>query len=568
MGSTMGLLSLLPVLSLATVLASPGAQWTEEEALIVKSKLYSLFWNPSWAANWYLERHPELGMTEWPEKKSFPHAPKMLRLGFHQCFKWSDGTGGCNGCLNKHGMGLENRHNRTGDNEKGGNNPNSIRTNNAGLELTADILEEIFTSIDFPPNSMELPVSLAASGKSRADLWSFASSVAVEWGLDRNNKGCEGEDIWGDVAKGCLHLRAKEPDCKISGGETIPFYTGRSDCSADTGPGAWETERSESHPNPHGNGKMTADFFKNDFGLTARESAALLLGAHSFGTFNQQISQFKYDWTKNQASMLNNQLFRHVAMRPQYFLATPCRSSDPLVGDYLGQPAATRWRVSGLQCGTGGGPFQWFHQYYRCPASNDCTGIPQSDYLSSRFPEDNYPLDLEVKGRRALARAINITMRVEKDTTEGCCSENEANGWKCDPFNCQQRLQNDETALSVDVGYFLDFDVDPETGRPQGCPSFELKKSGGKVKKADWKNSAVVDCNKNSYAPEGEALSEIVEDFADNPNIWFKDFLTAYDKMSRTGYSDEELTQGPVTWIGAKCELKRIKRRGKVWQCV
>ena len=74
----------------------------------------------------------------------------------------------------------------------------------------------------------------------------------------------------------------------------------------------------------------------------------------------------------------------------------------------------------------------------------------------------------------------------------------------------------------MDVGYFLDFDVVPETGRPQGCPSFELKKSGGKVKKADWKNSAVVDCNKNSYAPEGEALSEIVEDFADNPNIWFK----------------------------------------------
>ncbi len=73
-------------------------------------------------------------------------------------------------------------------NEKGGKNPNSIRTNNAGLELTADILEEIFTSTDFPPNSMELPESLANSGKSRADLWSFASAVAVKWGLDRNNK--------------------------------------------------------------------------------------------------------------------------------------------------------------------------------------------------------------------------------------------------------------------------------------------------------------------------------------------------------------------------------------------
>ena len=42
--------------------------------------------------------------------------------------------------------------------------------------------------------------------------------------------------------------------------------------------------------------------------------------------------------------------------------------------------------------------------------------------MSSRFPEDNFPLDLEVKGRSALARAINITMRVEKDTPEGCCS--------------------------------------------------------------------------------------------------------------------------------------------------
>ena len=52
-------------------------------------------------------------------------------------------------------------------------------------------------------------------------------------------------------------------------------------------------------------------------------------------------------------------------MRPQYFLATPCRPTDPLVGDYKGQPAATRWKVVANQCGTGGGPFQWFHQYYR-----------------------------------------------------------------------------------------------------------------------------------------------------------------------------------------------------------
>ena len=59
---------------------------------------------------------------------------------------------------------------------------------------------------------------------------------------------------------------------------------------------------------------------------------------------------------------------------------------------------------------------------FRCPASNDCTGIPQSEYKSSRLPEDNFPLDLEMKGRSALARAMNISMRVERDTPEGCCS--------------------------------------------------------------------------------------------------------------------------------------------------
>lgn len=41
---------------------------------------------------------------------------------------------------------------------------------------------------------MELPESLAAGGKSRADLWTFASAVAVEWGLDRNNKA--GRNVW------------------------------------------------------------------------------------------------------------------------------------------------------------------------------------------------------------------------------------------------------------------------------------------------------------------------------------------------------------------------------------
>ena len=92
------------------VSAQPGAPWTEEEVLIVKAKLYAVFQFSLKVSREYYSLHPELGIKEWPEGGTRPNAPKMLRLGFHQCLKFSDGTGGCNGCLNNHGMGLENRH--------------------------------------------------------------------------------------------------------------------------------------------------------------------------------------------------------------------------------------------------------------------------------------------------------------------------------------------------------------------------------------------------------------------------------------------------------------------------
>ena len=56
--------------------------------------------------------------------------------------------------------------------------------------------------------------------------------------------------------------------------EPIKFFTGRSDCEPQPGLKGWETSRPEHHPNPHGNGPSTADFFKADFGLTGRESGA------------------------------------------------------------------------------------------------------------------------------------------------------------------------------------------------------------------------------------------------------------------------------------------------------
>ena len=42
----------------------------------------------------------------------------------------------------------------------------------------------------------------------------------------------------------------------------------------------------------------------------------------------------------------------------------------------------------------------------------------------------------------------------------------------CQPW-CQRLIQNDETALSSDVGFYYKFDFDPQTGRPFGCPGYD-----------------------------------------------------------------------------------------------
>ena len=65
--------------------------------------------------------------------------------------KFSDGTGGCNGCLNTHGMFLGNRPSCPTD--------PVLKTTNAGLGLLADLLEEVFTNKNFPSTAAKLPVS-------------------------------------------------------------------------------------------------------------------------------------------------------------------------------------------------------------------------------------------------------------------------------------------------------------------------------------------------------------------------------------------------------------------------
>ena len=109
-------------------------------------------------------------------------------------------------------------------------------------------------------------------------------------------------------------LQAGTDRCLLTPTILPTFRTGRRDCEPNEElEQAWQTNEQEIHPSVHGNGVQTADFFKEQFGMTARESSAVLIGAHSYGQFHASNSMFKYSWTREQTRYLNNQvLFKYL----------------------------------------------------------------------------------------------------------------------------------------------------------------------------------------------------------------------------------------------------------------
>ena len=160
-----------------------------------------------------------LGLADESEDGTLYHfgslysASKVLRLSFHDCLKYSDGTGGCDGCLDWKGVG------KYYEDAPGEQLYEDVRlTDNNGLRPTVEVLEAVYTVADFPPGAPVLARSLPDSGKSRADLWSLAAIVAVEWGVETNNIKCDDSD----AVRGCHHLQG-EPGCHVLLNRSIPF---------------------------------------------------------------------------------------------------------------------------------------------------------------------------------------------------------------------------------------------------------------------------------------------------------------------------------------------------------
>ena len=69
-----------------------------------------------------------------------------------------------------------------------------------------------------------------------------------------------------------------------------------------------------------------------------------------------------------------------------------------------------------------------------------------------------------------------------------------------------------------------------------------------------------MDCplNDRSLPESDKPVSDIVQDYADNQDQWVSEFMAAFEKMTRNGYTEGELTDAPSSWENIQC--KRVSR--------
>ena len=477
---------------------------------------------------------------------TYPTAPKLLRLAFHDCIRYRDGTGGCDGCLNWKGVGKIHDPSLASSNVYEDGNT----TDNNGLQPTVEMLEALYTVPDFPAKSPVLTSSLMESGKSRADLWALAAIVAVEYGIETNDDKCRDP---ASVEGQCHHLQG-EPGCSIDLNFPFTFRSGRADCVTEEAK-PYITTNEEVHPNPMGDGTDTVRYFQNEFNLTSQETVALM-GAHTFGRLNFKTGLFRYVWTSRGEEMFNNDYYKMITDKKRWFFNDDACTK---VGDAYNNKPARRWLAKFWKDTHNNGPVQWISQNYVCP---NCAGLADGsndvpDYVSDDVLDDgsddvcckNVP-----EGRFCTPDAVNMSMKTPEDLN--------------DPKMCERfRLivGRDETGLSCEMGLYFDF-KNKDGWIPSGCPGLDSI-----PRWMTWSNipnrRVIADpqCPLQTLSvPESDnSTSWYMETYAREQHRWLNDFADVLDKMMTNGYQDG--TSWPVVdqWTDVSCSP-----RGSVYsQC-
>ena len=436
---------------------------------------------------------------------------KALRLAFHDCIPYKDGSKGCDGCLNL----------------------DEDLEDNAGLQMTVAVLEKVFEDKDFP---QDLGVSLDKSpkdlGMSRADLWAFTGLVSLAFYQKHTKKICDEKYEHDKLMCG---EETKESPCFSPFPNQIYniFKTGRKDCTPRQDADSrhlYRTDKKEAHPDLGFNGKMTIDYFKNHFNLNAREALALM-GAHTVGNFNMINSKVDYAWVRKrkskQAETFNNKYFKVLAEKPAKLKET-CLG-NPFGNETLSGKAEMFWWLlpkviddvfrdeykdfsKSWEHPTQDHPghLTWMARYERTP---DCNDYAKEDSMGNFFGAKHF---------------------------NRCCAMDQMD------HSCLKQVQDKIRHLSTDVGFYLHWDV--ENGLPRGCDIFERKNL---ITEEDFQATTKTplgpaNCPKQEIKDDkGMMLYKRVERYAEHQNEWLDDFFEAFEKMQQRVDKPWKLVSGP-----------------------
>jgi len=537
---------------------TPGAGWNDDEVAVVRKKLLvimdALIWKPH-SNGWVGHLKMPGGRAEgWPSEN------KLMRIAFHDCLKYTDGTGGCDGCLDMHNVPFKYMNFFTAGIKPQSNvkpqfyyEPERFKfSDNNDLEPAAIALEEVYKNATWPPGAPNLNLSLWSSGKSRADLWAFAGMVALERSIERANRACDLD----------FHTRQQIPllegrdKCDIKLTTPFKFKTGRTDCIPTDPERPYASSQPENHPLLSGSAQETLDFLYSEFNFTARESVAIL-GIHSVikhqSARNHRIAGFKYLWFAS--PYLTSMYYKMLANKPMYFMSTTLNTDENgtfvgtesmgfkgvpnhqvAIGDAEGRPvAAIKWKsaCNKLWNTTDGGPCFWR------PMRQDC--------------ETDNPAAMDLR-----ENCFNRTDECCKDATfspegiqSGGCRMHTSGvthlstGRKCS-FNLQ-------FGMHMEVGLYHNFSLTGPAHRATGCPGLDGWRPDHTAPDAQ---SPPVHCGLSATAP-------IVDEYADDHDVWAKDFLHTFQKMQENVARPEDLYEGPQSsWLGYLTLAERVNDIG------
>ena len=465
-------------------------------------------------------------------------APKAVRLGFHDCLKYTDGTGGCDGCLNWEGVDVV-----YPDIKFSKNKTNVNAADNNGLGNIVRSLERLYRKADYPGSSPNLGQSLFESGKSRADLWAYAAIIGVEYGMETTNLACINSTDDRVLSRSCVHDDG--PDCQILPDRDFVFQYGRADCTDHDATDTYKTTKAEAHANPVANGVSTINFFRDFFGFTGRETVAIF-GAHTFGQPQIKTSLFPYTWTSSGIHLFNNDYYKSITGQPRWYFRNGCYKN----GDAFGQRPKSRWLAHTRKMTVRGGPVFWIHQNLIAPAKFTPADNPHSK-------KDQACRDEAPAGQESVADPVaGGTEPRTANQTDG-----DINGG-CERFKLIPG--RDEIALNCEMGLYREFDV--TDGVIHGCPGLEhfAESMASDEKRPVWSSlpgqgRQQPECPKQRLAePAGSTpLYQIMEEYANDQTAWINDFIATMEKMLRNGYTS--LDNGPNYHDDVFCPIPATK---------